>query len=204
MIAIVVGVNKWKEFTCHFVNTLRDKNPNLDILLIDNGSDTPYPEGDYILRRLPATVGYNNALNFGLTQAGKHDWYILLNNDCECTGNVIKVIEGLDPRKLYGSGENYDPKSNLLLQWSAWLVVSQAVFQAVGYFDPELEGAFEDFDYELRAMKEGYALDTANLPIIHLDKHSRFETPCYNRRWELSRLHYNRKHNLEAPAWLKC
>lgn len=203
IVAIVVGIDNWDKFTERFINGLRLNNPKLDILLIDNGSVPSYPLGDYETFRIDDTVGYNHALNAGLIQAGKADWYICFNNDCTCSGDIISRVEELDENTLYGSGWNIDKKMEIRFQFSAWLIISKKIYQKVGLFDPELIGAFEDFDYELRAIGHGFKLDTCMLPVDHLDKHSRYETPAYNWRWDQSRLHFNKKYGFEIKEWLK-
>lgn len=204
IVAIVVGIDNWIAFTERFIRQLLERSEKLEILVVDNGSGEPYPDdGYYDLLRLPHLVGYNHALNAGLIHAGRADWYICLNNDCQCYGDVFEAVKGLDPNTLYGSGDNYDKENKMHFQWSAWLVISRRIFRKVGLFDPKLVGAFEDFDYQLRALAAGFKLEEAKLPIDHLDKHTRFDTPIYNHRWALSREHFVNKWKLQVPDWLK-
>jgi hypothetical protein len=204
IVAIVVGVDNWHEFTERFVHQLHNNNPELEILLIDNGSHPKYPKGEgYEIFRIDETVGYNHALNVGLIQTGKADWYICFNNDCECTGSFVNKVAELDRDVLYGSGENRDNENGITFQWSAWLIISSKIYSKVGLFDPELIGAYEDFDYELRAIGSGFKLETCKLPVVHLDKHSRMETPSYNWRWRESRKYFADKWKLGTREWLK-
>lgn len=210
--AVVVGFNHWygdsladKAFTRDFVTALKEKNPGLNIVLIDNASEHPYPVDIVEVIRLDERVGYGKALNIGLErlQKEKCDWYVCFNNDCavQGDGNILRILETLDTRTLYGSGENYDKKKKIMWQWSAWLVISREVLQTVGVFDEHLEAAFEDFDYELRALGKGYKLDTAKFPILHLDEHTRFEDSSYPHRWEKARNYFNVKHGMEMERW---
>lgn len=217
--AVVVGFNHWygdtfmdKKFTRSFTFDLKHTNPNLDILLIDNASAKPYPSdigGIVEVIRLPERVGYAVALNVGLKhlqQQNDYDWYICFNNDnwidplhpCD----LGAMLDTFDPRVLYGSGWNEDKKIDRRWQWSAWLVISREILQAVGYFDELLAAAFEDFDYEQRAMDAGYTLDTADFRITHLNEHTRLEDPEYKWRWEAARLWFTEKHSLVTEPWL--
>ncbi len=223
-ICIVVGHNHWhqesfgdKDFTKAFVFALKDRNPNLDVLLLDNLSDKPYPTnigGRVEVIRLPRRVGYGVALNIGIkhVQPKDYDWYVCMNNDCWIDpnplaprdhGRIEDTLHQLDRNVLYGSGWNVDKRRGLRFQWSAWLCISREVLQAVGYFDEGLAAAFEDFDYEQRAMNEGYGLDTAELPIVHLDEHTRLEDKNYPLAWEKARLTFTMKHGLETETWFK-
>jgi GT2 family glycosyltransferase len=199
-------------FTRDFVYELKTKNPDLDILLIDNYSGKKYPAdigGNVEVIRLNKRVGYAVALNIGLKhlQQKDYDWYICFNNDNwidplhPCS--LAATLDTLNPRVLYGSGVNNTDKSPTRhWQWSAWLVISREILQAVGYFDEKLEAAFEDFDYEQRAMDAGYELDTAKFRIVHLDEHTRLEDPNYKWRWEAARLWFSEKHGIETEPWL--
>lgn len=219
--AVVVGFNHWhgdsrydKKFTCDFVLALKQHNPDLHILLVDNFSNRPYPAdiGENVeTLRLLRRVGYSAALNAGLERLERddYDWYVCFNNDCwidpnpAYSGNITNILKGMDPHVLYGSGENRDRQRQTVMQWSAWLCISREIFKAVGYFDEKLVAAFEDFDYELRALKEGFTLDTAHFPIVHLDEHTRFEDENYQAGWEKARIYFNLKHSLEAEKWFK-
>jgi GT2 family glycosyltransferase len=212
--AVVVGFNHWwgetendKTFTHKFIRELVDKNPTLKVVLIDNFSQRPYPDNYCEVIRTPKRIGYAPALNLGIKRIEKDnpDWIITLNNDIEMTGrgDVVSVVERLKPDVLYGSGVNRDDKLKIDFQWSAWLCISRKVFEVVGYFDEQLSAAFEDFDYELRAMSAGFKLDFAKLPMEHLDKHTRYENKHYPRAWEDARLYFQKKHGLELAPWFK-
>lgn len=222
--AIVVGHNHWhgdtfgdKRFTRDFIFALKDRNPNLDILLIDNCSAKSYATdigGRVETLRLESRVGYAVALNYGLSalKMRDHDWYICFNNDNWIDpnpravvdhGRIEGILEELDPRIVYGSGWNIDKRRSTRLQWSAWLCISREVLRTVGYFDEQLAAAFEDFDYQKRALEAGFDLDTADFPIVHLDEHTRLENPDeYKWRWEEARQYFEQKHGVKTEPWL--
>ncbi len=221
---IIVGFNHFygdslydKTFTRDYVYLLKDRNPNLDILLVDNFSVQPYPTnigGNVKTLRLARRVGYAVALNEGIKvmQAKDYDWYICSNNDCwidpnpkaVCDhGRIENILAQLDKHTVYGSGWNVDKSRGHRFQWSAWLCISREVLQAVGLFDENLAAAFEDFDYQQRAMKEGCTLDTAQFPIVHLDEHTRLEDKNYPLAWEKARIYFAMKHELATETWFK-
>lgn len=218
--AIIVGFNHWyedsnfdKRFTRDFVTRLAADNPELDILLIDNFSAKPYPTDiapNVTTHRLLRRVGYAVALNVGLQHfqgRGDYDWYVCFNNDNWIdplhSGNITDMLRNMNPRVLYGSGENIDKPRRTVLQWSAWLCISRECLKAVGCFDEKLAAAFEDFDYELRALSEGFTLDTAHFPIIHMDEHTRFENKNYPADWEKARVYFSLKHGMDMERWFK-
>lgn len=217
--AIVVGFNHWygeslydKKFTRDFVTRLAADNPDLDVLLMDNFSDKPYPlqvAPNVITHRLLRRVGYALALNEGLRDRERfdYDWCVCFNNDCWIdplhSGNITGMLNTFDPHVLYGSGENKDKRHKTTLQWSAWLCISREIFRRVGYFDEKLSAAFEDFDYELRALAEGFTLATARFPIVHLDEHTRFEDKNYPMDWQKARIYFSLKHHVDTDEWFK-
>src|SRR5512139_699345 len=117
--AIIVGFNHWyadtnfdKRFTRDFVERLAERNPNLDILLIDNFSGKPYPTSiapNVTTKRLLRRVGYAVALNIGIqhfADSADYDWYTCFNNDCwidpnpsspQEHGRIEDIIAGFDP-----------------------------------------------------------------------------------------------------------
>lgn len=217
--AVIVGHNHWyadslydKRFTRDFTERLAHDNTDLHVLLIDNFSGKPYPlsiapnvETIRNLRR----VGYAVALNQGLQRLEAHDydWYVCFNNDNWIdplhSGNITGMLEKFNPCVLYGSGENTDKRRQTTLQWSAWLCISRQVLKTVGYFDEKLAAAFEDFDYELRALAEGFTLATAKFPIVHMDEHTRFEDQNYPMAWNKAAMYFSIKHGVEIEKWFK-
>ena len=199
-VAVVVGINHWKDITSPFLWSLRERNPDLAIVIVDNASSPPYPTdfpGGQTVRSTER-IGYNRALNLGIHVAGDADWYLCFNNDCMCNGPLAPVLETLFVGVVYGSGLNHDEINGIDLQWSAWLAVSRETLEVVGLFDPELTGGFEDFDYELRAKAAGFGLETAQFPVRHLDRHTRYEEARHDQRWEASRQLFAKKHGLRT------
>jgi GT2 family glycosyltransferase len=215
--AIIVSFDHWHNdipkdgsWAREFAHNLQRCNPEMKVLVIDNASRIPYISKELDIIHLKERCGYGEALNHGLMHLqvqGGFDWYITLNNDCQIKtgtkGDVMSKLEKLSPTVLYGSGENRDTTLPFSWQYSAWMCISQKIFKDVGYFDERLSAAFEDFDYQRRAMDLDYGLDFADLPIEHLDMHTRYEDNHYPARWEAARQLFQAKHNLEMQKWFE-
>jgi GT2 family glycosyltransferase len=213
--AVIVSFNHWDcvdhldgSWARHFAHDLQRCNPDLKVLVVDNESQIPYKSDTLDIIRINKRCGYGEALNHGLMHLqvqGGFDWYITLNNDCQIKtgtkGDVMKVLETLSPLTLYGSGVNRDTTLPFAWQFSAWMCISKKILADVGYFDEKLAAAFEDFDYQRRAMDLDYSLDFADLPIEHLDMHTRYEDSGYGARWEEARKLFEVKHNLKMAKW---
>ena len=170
--AIVVGIDRWKNNTEKFYESFRKYEPDMPLVIIDNFSPDGYPDlPDADVVRTNFLMGYGSALNLGILCAPDDtEWFLCFNNDNLVEGPLSTIVETLRPDELYGSGENYDNVNDIHFQWSAWLVFHRSLNHMIGTFDPDLRYAFEDFDFELRAMKCGFGLETAHLPVVHTAK----------------------------------
>jgi hypothetical protein len=198
--AVVVGINHWEDLTLPFLKGLHEHNPafrkhSLDVVVVDNGSRPPYP---LECVHLADTVGYSSALNFG-ADGWEWDWLLCCNNDCTCEGSVAEIISNLRPDTIYGNAWKFD------YQWmtdlhlpavvdSAYLLISRKVWDMVGEFDPLMDAAFEEIDYGLRAIEAGFRLDVVELPITHLNLHTRRELEDYDKRWHATSDYFYKKH----------
>lgn len=183
--AVIVGVNHWSDLTKPFLKGLEEHNPGLDVVILDNGSRPPYPSGV----RVDDTVGYGSALNVGAE--GAWDWLLCANNDCLCTGNVTEAIAYLNKETVYGNAWKFDYEWMKDLELpavvdSAYLLIPRRVWDRVGPFDEKMDAAFEEIDYGLRVIDAGFRLDVIELPITHLNLHTRNELEGYIKRWEVT------------------
>jgi len=191
----IVGIDHWSDLTKPFADSLQKHNPSVCMTFIDNASTPPYP--DYIQRvmRIPR-MGYGAALNMGAP--GNWDWLLCCNNDCLCNGNVMDVIGTLRPDTIYGNEWKYDYDGMAdglpAVVDSAYLLIPRRIWDDVGQFDPFMDAAFEEIDYCIRALDKGYRLDVVELPITHLNLHTRRELEGYDMRWEATRKYFHKKH----------
>lgn len=193
---LIVGVDHWDDLTKPFADSLQRFNPSLSMTIIDNASLTPYPDYTQRVMRIDR-CGYGAALNLGAS--GNWNWLLCCNNDCLCSGSVMEIVSTLRPDTIYGNAWKFDYEWMTQLHLpavvdSAYLLISRKVWDAVGQFDPFMDAAFEEIDYGLRAIEAGYRLDVVELPITHLDLHTRRELEGYDKRWSRTSEYFRRKH----------
>lgn len=163
--AVIVGVNEWGRFTKPCIESLKRNSPEVNIVVVDNGSNPAYPV-DAI--RLDKTVSYAEAINAGLRRC-EADWCIVTNNDV-IFNESLQQIEELDPLNLYGFWEHETKGKKWLSGWC--FLISREVREEVGLFDEEFKPMwFEDADYSIRASANGFGtvnLDRDKFGIQHL------------------------------------
>lgn len=199
--AVIVGIDHWADLTRPFADSLQAHNPTLPMVIIDNASPTPYPDyqrsspvGEQRVLRIDRT-GYGSALNAGAY--GNWDWLLCCNNDCLCTGAID--CSRLQQDTIYGNAWKFDYQWMTQLHLpavvdSAYLLIPRRAWDRVGHFDPEMDAAFEEIDYGLRAIDAGFRLDVAELPITHLNMHTRMELEDYSKRWSNTSDHFRHKY----------
>lgn len=176
---VITGINQWNDYTAPFIESVMKYEPEVEILVIDNGSKKPYPEStEYKLYRYEKTVCYAQALNAGCILS-KGAWLMLFNNDALCEGKFIDKVTNLKRDSIYGDEVRYKPnifKSGLDVTYlHGWMyVMHRNVYDRVGMFDENYERAGgEDIDYSMAAREVGINLKVMELPFRHLEKHSR-------------------------------
>jgi GT2 family glycosyltransferase len=193
---IIVGIDGWKEWTQPAVVSIKDR---LNIVVIDNGSKTPYPEYN-IVYRLDKTVSYTKAINYGIKCAGESDWYLVLNNDIVFNAPVLPIIDKLDDSFLYGrqiiEGHGY--------RWlGLWLaLISNKVWKTVGEFDENFQVCgFDDADYCIRAKHLG--IDTLYVPldIHHFGSKTITKMPSYKSSRQNNIEYFQKKHGFRPDEY---
>lgn len=186
--AVVVGIDHFDDLTYPFVVGLHEYNPDLDIILIDNESNPPYPDlSDF--QRLDTVrverMGYGAALNRGAF--GTWDWLLTCNNDCLSKGSLQGLVQLLRTDTIYGNAWKFDyaemSRGLPAVADSAFMLIPRRIWDRIGGFDPALDAAFEEIDLQIRALDAGFRVDVAFLPIVHLNAHTRHELPDYQKRW---------------------
>lgn len=173
--AVIVGVNEWERFTLPCIQSIRACDPDLSLVVVDNGSDPPYPPG-YNAFPLLKTACYASALNYGMACAEEPDWYVLLNNDILFHKPITDRFDSLDAGTLYGFQYFHRPAAfpfcDYLASWGLFLSAQMA--RGVGEFDDALTPMyFEDADYCIRAVRAGFQiklLDWQDWGIEHLGR----------------------------------
>ena len=196
--AVIVGTDKWHEYTKPLIDSMRIHNPDVSVVCVDNGSQ--YPDYDATMVRTNKVLSYPEALNVGLQACDASDWYLVLNNDI-----LIRKpfgVEDFDPGCLYGFIKYPFIKYEYLAGWAMFIPYEAIV--SVGYFDEELKPMwFEDADYCIRAQKAGFGLVELNrveFGIHHIEDENMDERKRYMQEnmpsRQRNRLYVERKHGL--------
>lgn len=199
--AIIVGHNQWEEYTFPFIKSLKLHNPELDVVVVNNGSLPIYPLG---MPGLFDTIGlsdlscYAKAINFGISFAKDvfdPDWYIILNNDMYCHGPFMKILENLKDDTIYGDTKR--PNFGGYIEGHL-IIIPRHLLAVVGYFDEQFEVAsFEDIDYSYRARQNGFKVEAIEFPIEHFHGKTRFDVvDDYNKTRARNKQRFLEKHGL--------
>ena len=174
---VIIGYNQWEEYTEPLVRQAEAMLPGWGIMVVDNGSEPPYPQaGTWTVRSDNQSL--SRAINAGIDMLGQDwEWAIVLNNDVVLTG--VPDISRLNPQALYGM----EFCKFYLLGWC--MAISRQLWQRVGKFDERYTGmSYEDVDYSFRVLLEGMPLHAVDLPFIHLEHKSWHLLPLDQKRIE--------------------
>lgn len=202
---IVVGVNEWEKHTKPFLVSLREHEPDVHCVMVDNGSDPQYSLAEYNVQhaRLGTTICYAAALNYGAQQAGDSDWYMFLNNDVLIHKPFVHRFAPLDKQVFYGFAQHIFARNQPYM--SGWnMVISGSTWQKIGKFDEALKPMyFEDADYSIRCRRANIKLqlqDREEWGISHIEDERIDERRSYMVKHAESRRanreHVKRKHGL--------
>ena len=184
---IVVGLNEWDRYTKPMLESARANDPDLNLVLVDNGSDVHYPKMEGVtLLRSGMRRSYAGGINFGMNWAPDSDWYMVINNDTLIHKPISHRVEQLQQNALYGFYLEPKNKTALFL-WDylcGWcLIASKAVLSVIGEFDEKCAPMwFEDADYSARALKAGFTLevlDREDWGLQHLEDERKVERKAY-------------------------
>ena len=173
---IIVGVNGWEQYTRPLVADIWKWHPDMELVVIDNGSKEPYPTAPHI-HRIPEMVCYSAAINKGV-EIASNSWILLLNNDVRCNGSFEDAVKGLDDKTLYAR-QIITEKGHVW--FGAWLLLmSRKSYSMIGGWDENFQMAgFDDTDFAVRAKAIGIETKPIDLPFTHLWGRTRWITPGY-------------------------
>jgi len=162
---IIVGINGWQDYTRTLIAGLWQFEPGVNIVCVDNHSDTPYPEAPHIVRT-PERLCYSAAINYGVERAPE-GWILSLNNDVRCNNKFVDYIETLNTGKIYGRQIITEDGYTWLGNWLA--LFTKETWRKLGGFDPKFAVCgFEDADYCIRGKHLGIDTEPVDLPFTHL------------------------------------
>lgn len=153
---------------------------NAEVIVIDNGSDPPLPNG----WRLPTNAGFSHACNVGLDLA-QGDAVLFLNNDVRMTrANWLQdLLAKLERGFLVGANLRFDRHGAVdgqqLPYLDGWCLAGMRDdLVALGGFDEGYDepAYYSDNDLSLRARASGLGLREADVGLLHLA--NRTAGPC--------------------------
>lgn len=188
---IIVANSNWGDYAISFIESILLQGRKCEIILVDNGSDKPYPPSDnYHLIRLEPKGHYNYmaALNAGADVA-TGEWLMFCNDDVLCTGD-FQWLEGLDQVGVYGAELRHKTKEKFGVDvdyiYGWMMLIHRRIWMAVGQFDEYyLHAGFDDIDYCWRASRAGAkSIEVKPWPFVHLadqknEKHRRATVEGY-------------------------
>lgn len=197
--AIIIGIENWAKYTLPLLNSLRQYEPNCNVVVIDNASAEPYPRDVARWARIERTprLSYSRAINTGKSWLDSEnvnaDWYIVLSNDVLCTGPFVHLLAPLPPC-VAGPQLWHEHGLQWIVGWA--VCIEKEVWKAVnGWDEGYVMSSVEDVDLSVSAVEKGYALyQMPELPFVHLDQRQRFGLPGYagseSHNWQ----HFAKKH----------
>jgi GT2 family glycosyltransferase len=202
---VIVGVDGWKEYTLPAIRSIREHEPDVQVVVVDAASKYPYHKQldypDAMGLRLDPSFSYAGAINAGMAYANA-DWTIVLNNDVLCTGPFSDLVPAFAPRLLCGMQliEFGD------LRWlGGWIyAISRECREVVGPFDEQFEACgFEDLDYCIRARAAGFSVELAQMPFKHLWGKTRWGLNSYPAVRAQNMKRVEAKHGISiGEAWM--
>ena len=194
---IIVGINGWEEYTRPLIAGIWTHHPDMELCVIDNASDTPYPKGDHI-HRLDKRVSYAEAINYGIDHTHRK-WILSLNNDVRCEGAFLHLIDGLDEDAIYSRQIITEAGHTWFGNWLC--LVNRGTNWRIGGFDEKFEVCgFEDADYSMRAAEIGIPTKAIDLPFTHLWGKTRWDIPGYPATREKNIDYFESKHGWRPGA----
>lgn len=170
--ALIIGIDGWETYTEHLVQSIQYHEPDCKIVVIDNESQKPYPQLDYVYRIERSC--YSKSINTAKAIAGYADWYIVLSNDVFCTNRFIHLLEAMQPDWVVG------PKLMINQGWQyieGWCVcIPNKIWHQLDGWDENYKvSSWEDVDFSVSALEHGFSLaHCPDIPFLHLDQKQRF------------------------------
>lgn len=198
--AIIIGIDGWQQYTLPLLNSLRQHEPQCNVVVIDNASAETYPRDVARWARVERTprLSYSAAINTGKSWLDSEnvnaDWYIVLSNDVLCTRPFSHLLAPLPPC-VAGPQLWHEHGLSWIVGWC--VCIPKEVWSVVGNWDSNfIMSSWEDVDYSTSAIEKGYALyQMPELPFVHLDQKQRFGLPGYAGSESHNYHYFAAKHN---------
>ena len=175
--ALIIGIDGWEQYTAPLIQSIREHEPDCDIVVIDNASKTPYPNlagewgGVWRTERLCYSAAINTAHSHTTIDT---DWFIVLSNDVLCHGPFVPMLASLPYDVVAGPCLKETHGYSYLEGWC--VCIPAPVWDALGGWDERFQvSSWEDVDFSQSAIERGYdVVHCPDLPFTHLDQRQRF------------------------------
>jgi len=197
---IITATNKFGDFATPFIDTIRKYERDVPILLIDNASPEPYPDGDYKLIRNEQQNSWAKMINQGVANTTT-DWMLICNDDLLCLGEFVETIEGFDKNIMYG-GKIFSKPARVWGRPVTWtycwhFAIQRDVYNRVGGMDEGyINSGMEDIDFCWTLQQMGYGIEKSNLPLIHVTDPTEKVRPGRRHKWDDTVYWDNMKKNI--------
>lgn len=174
--ALIVGIDGWERYTAPLLASLAQHEPGCQVVVVDNGSQPPYPAWPEVTRI--ARACYAAAINHAARQASEADWYVVLSNDVLCTGPFTAELARAAELEIVGPQAEY-----VYGQWPylmGWCVACpRGLWERLGGWDEDfVVSSWEDVAFSTAVIQAGgRLLEEPALGFVHRDQRQRFGMP---------------------------
>ena len=189
---LIVGIDGWEPYTLPLINSIQRYEPEVQIVVVDNASQMPYPETEGITLVRTERLCYAAAINRAAREAPDADWLMILSNDVAVEGPFAQLVASL-PECVAGPQDYRIGDWHFIVGWC--VCVPRRTFDALhGWDENFVVSSWEDVDFSFRAQQRGLPLVVVDLPLRHLDARQRFSLPEFDGTHERNRAYFERKH----------
>jgi GT2 family glycosyltransferase len=190
--ALIVGIDGWELYTLPLIQSLQQYEPEVQIIVVDNASQTPYPETEEVTLVRTERLCYAAAINRAAQEAQDADWLMILSNDVIVEGPFAQRVASLS-KCVAGPQDYWIGDWRFIVGWC--VCVPRRVFDALQGWDEQfVVSSWEDVDFSFRAQKMGLPLAVIDIPLRHLAARQRFSLPEFDGTHERNRVYFERKH----------
>jgi len=175
MISIVIPHYNKPELTNQLVDSLLKYCGEVNILVVDDGSEIPYENDNCRVERVDNNMGFLYAARAGLAVA-KGDIKILINNDVIITGDIVTPVEkqikksplSLVGNELFDWDTGWNTFNGKVFPYLAgyFLAASKEIWEDISFDTRFAPNDFEDVDLSSQAYSLGYPVISLNSPFI--------------------------------------
>lgn len=184
----------------------RTTPPNVELIVVDDGSPIPYKTNVGKLITRTENGGYSKACNSALKEA-KGDILIIGNNDLIFHENWLNELlfplnVGYDVATCWSSDQKEKKIEDRIqsgANFGCLLAIIRKVYETIGGFDEQFHGYFTDDDYHRRVIEAGFRIGkNCNMVIEHEAKATYSTVDPDDYEYEKARVLFDNKWNIYA------